>query len=375
MILDSNKLDKLCKGVVNYSLKVKPGMKVMIRTAPDGLDLAKRLVREIGKAGGMAFPWIMEDGITREMGQHTPDIFKHYGEIYGPLYDKCDALIAIRTGNNNDMNEIDMEVKKEMAEQITPYSRKVTSDKPWVLFLYPTTHLADTFKMSEQKFADYWLDVSSFDYSKMAKACEPLNKLMTETDKVEIKGPGTDLTFSLKGIGAVSCCGNRNIPDGECYSAPVKDSVEGYITYNMLSPQMGEMFKDVKLTFKAGKIVEATCDGGEEMIKKLNEIFDQDEGARYIGEFAIGFNPFIDEGVGNILFDEKMKGSFHFTPGNAYANAADNTNRSKLHWDLVCSQQPKHGGGEIYFDGKLIRKDGEFVIKELEGLNAKNLAK
>jgi aminopeptidase len=187
---------------------------------------------------------------------------------------------------------------------------------------------------------------------------------MDKTDRVEIKGPGIDLRFSIKGIGAVSCGGTHNIPDGEVFSCPVKNSVEGEITFNAPTIYQGTSFERIRLVFEKGKIVEATGTNTQ----RLNEILDSDAGARYIGEFAIGFNPHIQEPMHDILFDEKIAGSFHFTPGQAYQEA-DNGNRSQVHWDMVCIQRPDYGGGEIYFDGKLIRRDGLFVPAALKKLD------
>ena len=195
-----------------------------------------------------------------------------------------------------------------------------------------------------------------------------LKSLMEETDAVRITGPGTDLRFSIKGIPAIACGGDHNIPDGEVFTCPVRDSVEGHVQFNAPSIYQGTAFDAIRLAFSKGKVVEATANNTE----RINQILDSDEGARYIGEFSIGFNPHVLQPMRDILFDEKIAGSFHFTPGQAY-ETADNGNRSQVHWDLVCIQRPDYGGGEIYFDGRLIRKDGRFVIKELQGLNPENL--
>jgi aminopeptidase len=208
------------------------------------------------------------------------------------------------------------------------------------------------------------------DYRRMLPGQRALKKLMDATDRVEISGPGTELSFSIKGIEAVMCAGLRNIPDGEVFTAPVRDSVNGIVTYNIPSVYQGTSFENVRLEFRDGQIIKATCSGDQ---RKLKAIFDSDAGARYIGEFAIGFNPHILQPMRDILFDEKIAGSFHFTPGQAYEGEADNGNRSQIHWDLVAIQRPEYGGGEIRFDGKLIRKDGLFVPKGLQKLNPEYL--
>jgi aminopeptidase len=228
--------------------------------------------------------------------------------------------------------------------------------------------MAQLAKMSTSKFEEFYYNVCNLDYGKMSKAMEPLIDLMERTDKVQIKGPGTDLTFSIKGMKAIKCDGKRNIPDGEIYTAPVRDSVQGYITYNTPSLYQGFTYDNVRLEFSNGKIVSADGNAPE----RLEQIFNTDEGARFIGEFALGVNPYINSPMMDILFDEKISGSIHFTPGMAYEDA-DNGNRSAIHWDLVMIQTPEYGGGEIIFDGVTVRKDGKFVIPELECLNPENL--
>ena len=213
-------------------------------------------------------------------------------------------------------------------------------------------------------FEDFYFKVFTLDYARMTPGMKALSDLMKKTDRVHIKGPGTDLRFSIKGIGAQPCGGLRNIPDGEVFSCPVKESVEGTLQYNAPTVYLGTSFDNIRLVFRQGRIVEATSSN----TKRLNEILDSDPGARYIGEFAIGFNPYILEPMRDILFDEKIAGSFHFTPGQAYEGVG-NGNRSQVHWDMVCIQRPEYGGGEIWFDGKLIRKDGLFVPKALHKLN------
>jgi aminopeptidase len=188
---------------------------------------------------------------------------------------------------------------------------------------------------------------------------------------VHIMGPGTDLTFSIKGIGAVGCFGQRNIPDGEMFTCPVKDSINGTIQYNCETLYRGTIFNGIKLEFKDGKVVNGVA-ASAAMTEKLNEILDADEGARYIGEWSLAFNPHILSPMKDILFDEKIAGSFHLTPGQAYKEA-DNGNRSQIHWDMVCIQRKDYGGGEIWFDGKLVRKDGLFVMPKLKGLNPQKL--
>jgi len=238
----------------------------------------------------------------------------------------------------------------------------------WVLLRYPNAAMAQLAGMSRAAFEDYYFDVCCLDYAKMSKAMDSLVARLDNTSVVRITGPGTDLEFSIKGIGAVKCDGDRNIPDGEIYTAPVKDSVNGVLSVNTPSEEQGFTYENIRFEFKDGRIVNATAND----TKRINELLDTDEGARYIGEFAFGVNPYILKPMKDTLFDEKISGSFHFTPGNAYEEA-DNGNRSAVHWDLVTIQREDYGGGEIYFDGELIRKDGIFVPEDLLCLNPENL--
>ncbi len=245
------------------------------------------------------------------------------------------------------------------------------NDTKWVVLRWPNPSMAQLASMSTRSFEDFYFRVCNFDYAKLAEAAKPLKHLMDNTDEVCIKGNGTDITFSIKGIGSMPCVGERNIPDGECYSCPVKNSVNGTIQYNVPSVYNGIEFNNVRLVVKEGKIVEAYADGKD---KEINEVFDTDEGARYFGEFAIGFNPEILYPMKDILFDEKIAGSLHLTPGKAYEDVG-NGNVSAIHWDLVLIQRADYGGGEIWMDGKLVRKDGLFVLPELQCLNPEELKK
>ena len=224
--------------------------------------------------------------------------------------------------------------------------------------------------MSTEAFEDFYFDVCTFDYSKLDPVIAPLKALMDRTDKVRLTGPGTDLSFSIKDIPTIPCTGRANIPDGEIFTAPVRDSVQGTLAFNTPTIYQGTIFEGVTLRFENGKITEATAKGG--MTDALNQILDSDEGARYIGEFSLGFNPYILQPMKDILFDEKIAGSLHFTPGGAY-DEAFNGNRSVVHWDMVFIQRPEYGGGDVFFDDVLIRHDGLFVPADLQPLNPENL--
>jgi aminopeptidase len=238
----------------------------------------------------------------------------------------------------------------------------------WVVLRWPNPSMAQSANMSTEAFENFYFDVCTLDYSKMSKAMQPLVDLMNRTARVRLVAPGTDLNFSIKDIPAVGCDGKLNIPDGEAFTAPVKDSVNGTIQFNARTIYHGVVHDNVRLVFREGKIVEATSSNTE----ALNKVLDTDEGARYVGEFALGFNPYVTRPMLDILFDEKIAGSIHFTPGSCY-DEAPNGNKSEIHWDMVLLMTPDAGGGEIHFDDKLIRKDGRFMLPELEPLNPENL--
>jgi aminopeptidase len=276
-----------------------------------------------------------------------------------------DAYIAMRGSHNiTELADVPSDKMQLIGKKMRPVQDQRVKRTKWVVLRWPTPSMAQLAGMSTEAFEDFFFDVCTLDYRKLQPGMKALKGLMEQTDHVQIKGPGTNLNFSIKGIPAVICGGDRNIPDGEVFTAPVKDSVEGQLRFNAPSIYQGTAFDGIQLNFKRGKIVDAS--GNE--TEKLNEILDSDTGARYIGEFSLGFNPRVFQPMRDILFDEKIAGSFHFTPGQAYEEA-DNGNRSQVHWDMVSIQRPDYGGGEIYFDGKLIRKNGEFLPKQLRSLN------
>ncbi|MFA4133513.1 MULTISPECIES: aminopeptidase [unclassified Brevibacillus] len=361
---------KLATNLLSHSVRLKEKESLLIEVRGEGHALAKELVKQAYDLGAYPFVRIIDPSIQRElMLGASAERATHLAKWEEPMYKNLDTYIVIN-GPSNDSEMADVPVERRRAHQsvMQELHDYLTNNVRWTLLNYPTTGLAQNANMSTVAFEDFYFDVCSVDYKKMHEAFLPLQQLMDRTDKVRLVGPGTDLQFSIKDIPSVICSGLRNIPDGEIFTAPVRDSVNGTITYNTATSYMGTKFENVCLKFVDGKIVEATSNN----TKRLNEIFDTDEGARFIGEFAIGVHPYILHPMNDILFDEKIAGSFHFTPGRAYDNA-DNGNRSQIHWDMVNIQRPEYGGGEIWFDDVLIRKDGLFVLPELQGLNPENL--
>lgn len=366
------RFDKLADVLVKHSTQVQSGESVLIEAIDVPEEMIIALVRKIRSAGGVPMVTIKQNRIQRELIRiGDPEAMKRIGEYEAYRMARVQAYIALRGSHNiTELSDIPTEAMRFYEKHwYTPVHIKIRVPKTkWVVLRWPSPSMAQQANMSTDAFEHFYFDVCTLDYSKMQKAAIPLKELMENTDEVHIVGLDTDIKFSIKDIPVLSCAGRHNIPDGECYTAPVRESVHGTIHFNTTTIYQGTTFTDIRLLFENGRIVEASASNSQ----KLNEILDTDEGSRYIGEFAIGFNPHITFPMLDILFDEKIAGSFHFTPGNAYEEA-DNGNRSSIHWDMVMIQTAEFGGGEIYFDGKLIRKDGQFVLPELQGLNPENL--
>jgi aminopeptidase len=366
------RMKKLADQLVGYSCKVQPGERVLIDTYDIPAEMVTALIDSVVQAGGLPFAEVKQARVTRAIYMNaTVEQMQTLCRRDLEFMKEIQCYIALRGGFNitelADVPEDQMKIIQEHWQKPV-LDRRVNFTK-WVVLRWPTPSMAQLAGMSTEAFEDYYFDVCTLDYAKMAAAEEPLLKRMMETDLVHIIGPkDTDITFSIKGIPAKPCVGDRNIPDGEAFTAPVRDSVNGVIHFNTGTVYNGKSYDDVRLVFKDGKVVEATSSD----TKALNDTLDTDEGSRYVGEFSFGFNPYIKTAIRDILFDEKIAGSIHFTPGQAYEDA-DNGNRSKIHWDMVLIQRPEFGGGEIWFDGELIRKDGRFVPDYLQCLNPENL--
>lgn len=369
------RIEKLAYNLVNYSCRLKKGENVLIKVYGEGEErsLVMAIIQEVYKVGANPFFWNHDPQIMRELLKKcNEEQIKTWAESDLMLMKKMDAYIGVWGGNNNAENSSIKEENYKIYEKLyldPVHMHQRVKNTKWVVLNYPTSSMAQQASMSTDEFEDFYFKVCNLDYSKMDKAMDNLVSLMNKTDKVKIIGEGTNLEFSIKNIPAIKCAGIMNIPDGEVFTAPVRDSINGVLSYNTPSLYSdGFTYENIKLEFKNGKIVNASANDNE----RINKIFDTDEGARYIGEFAIGVNPYITKPMKDTLFDEKIMGSFHFTPGACY-DEAPNGNKSTIHWDLVCIQTKEYGGGEMYFDDVLIRKDGIFVIDELKCLNPENL--
>lgn len=368
------RVTKLAELLCTHSTELSSDDRLLIHTFDIPEEVVAEVVRVAQQSGAQVVVRSESNLVRRQLlrGMSEPnaatiaDIEKHEME-------HMTAYISMRGSENyaelSDVPADTMNMWQRVYATPVIFETRIPKTK-WVALRWPSPSMAQQANMSTPAFEDFYFNVCTVDYPKMHRACEPLKELMDKTDHVRIVGPGTEFEFSIKDIGAVPCFGERNIPDGECFSCPVKDSANGTVQYNTVSLYQGTEFKDIRLTVKNGKIVDA-CAGS--LTDKINEILDTDEGGRYFGEWSLGFNPYVLHPMKDTLFDEKIAGSFHLTPGNAYPPPGGNGNKSAIHWDIVCIQRPEYGGGEIYFDGRLIRKDGLFVLPELDGLNPNQL--
>ncbi len=361
---------KLARLLVEYSTALRRGDRVLLDLieVPDEFGVA--LIRAVRAAGAVPVVEVRRTRITRELLRDTD---ARHAALLRDLelhrMKKMQAYIALRGAYNaNEGADVPADRLALFNRTLRPVLDRRINHTRWVVLRWPTPSMAQAAGMSTEAFEDFFFRVCTLDYRKMARAMTPLVRRMRRADRVRITGPDTDLSFSIKGIGAVPCCGRRNLPDGEVFTCPTLRSATGVIQFNTPSLYAGTRFEHVRLELREGRIVKAT--GNPE--QRLHQILDTDPGARYIGEFSLGLNPHIREPMCDTLFDEKIAGSLHFTPGQAYAECG-NGNRSAVHWDLVLIQRPEYGGGEVWFDDELIRRDGRFVPADLQGLNPERL--
>jgi aminopeptidase len=361
---------KLANLLVGYSTQLKKGDRILIETTDVPDEFVVELIRAVRSAGAIAVAETRHSRVNREVlrgaSEEQATLVRDV-ELF--RMKKMQAYIAIRgTDNANENSDVPSDRMAMYSRVMRPVLNYRVGKTRWCVLRWPAPSMAQAAGMSTEAFENLYFDVCTMDYRKMAKAMVPLERRLTKTDRVVIKAPGTELAFSIKGIGAKMCKGDRNIPDGEVFSCPVKDSINGHIQFNTPTIYAGTKFENVRLEFKAGKVVDARSNNTD----RLNQILDTDAGARYTGEFSLGFNPYILNPMCDILFDEKIAGSLHLTPGQAYEEC-DNGNRSAVHWDMVLIQRPEWGGGEVWFDAELVRKDGIFLPKDLKGLNPDEL--
>jgi aminopeptidase len=367
---------KLADLLINYSTRLKRGEHILIEAFDIPQRMVIELVKSARKAGGHPHVAIRDQRVMRALVEDAgEDNLKAWAAYDLARMEKMQCYLGLRGSENvSEMAGVPDEQMKKWAriyQKPVHFERRINHTR-WCVLRWPTPSMAQLAQKSTEDFENFYFDVCTMDYARMDAAADKLKKRMEKTDKVRLKGPGaTDLTFSVKGIPVKPCTGSHNIPDGECFTAPVRESINGTIHFNTPTIYNGISFENVRLEFKNGKIVKHDASMNAD---KLGPIFDTDDGARYTGEFAIGFHPYILEPMKDILFDEKIAGSIHLTPGRCYDDAS-NGNKSEIHWDLVLIQRPEYGGGTMEFDGEVVRRDGLFVADDLKALNPDALKK
>lgn len=363
------RITELANLLLDHSCALKKGEKILIEAIdlPEP-NLVVSLVEGASERGCVPLVTWKNNSVLRALYSNaTEESMQLAARFESDRMKAVDAYIGIRgAANSSQLADVPHE-KMDLYQKHwwnPVHSGIRVPETKWVVMRYPTDSFAQAANMSTPAFEDFYFDVCTTDYAAMGKAQEPLVARMEAADQVKIIAPGTELEFSIKDIPVIPCAGQYNIPDGEVFTAPVKDSINGVIRFNTQSRYHGTVYDNIEFEFKDGKIIRAEANEKA----KINELLDSDEGARYCGEWAIGTNNRVLHPMLDTLFDEKIGGSFHLTPGQAYEEA-DNGNRSCVHWDLVLIQRPDYGGGEIWFDGELLRKDGLFIPEDLHGLN------
>lgn len=362
----------LAATLVGHSTRIRTGERVLVEAVDVDQALVVALIREINRVGGIPLVSIKQNRVLGELYRTATQASMEAAATYEAARMRgVDAYIGIRGSLNiceySDVEPERLECQRRHWYQPVHAEIRVPRTR-WVVLHFPTPSMAQLAEMSTEAFEEFFFRVCTADYARMSAAMDPLKQLMERTDRVRITGPDTDLRFSIRGMPAVKCDGDRNIPDGELFTAPRLDTVEGKILFNTRTIYQGTTFDQIRLRFEKGRVVQAETDKTD----RLNRILDTDKGARRVGEFSLSFNPHITRPMLDILFDEKIAGALHLALGSAYDDA-DNRNRSGIHWDLIQIQTTEAGGGQVWFDDRLVRDNGRFVLPELQGLNPENL--
>lgn len=374
--MDQQDLKRLARQFAVNAVRTGPGDNIWIEyKGPKARIIADACAEAVTEAGGT--PLLVDSSaatLTSVIGALSPDGIETIGAEKLARMKTMQGYIRVDDDADEEKIGLSAEQMGLYKTALRPMTDHRVNHTRWLVTAAPTEEFAAACGMSFPQFENFYRDVCLVDYNAMSAAVQPLKKIMTEGKKVHILSPAqeTDLTFSIEGIPAIPCTGTVNIPDGECFTAPVKDSINGTIKFGP-SSYNGQKFQFIRLTFRDGHIEDAVAENAERTAM-LNRMLDTDDGARYVGEFAINFNPYIKHPTGSILFDEKIDGGLHLAMGACYDDAP-NGNKSAVHWDMVHIQRPDYGGGEIWIDDRLIRRDGIFVVPELEALNPENLKK
>lgn len=348
---------KLAKILVHYSARVKKGESVQIVSDANAAPLVTAVYEEVVKAGAYPRLHVGIDGLAYIFYKNAQEHqLKHFPEVDMFEIKKTDAIIYIDgSSNKREMSSIEpkkMAMRRKVLEPISKYRVKHTK---WVITLYPTHAYAQDADMSLSEFQEFVYGATNQDWEKISKQMTRKQSYLQKCKTIRIRGKDTDISMSVKGMKWVLGNGRHNMPCGEIFTAPVPNSVEGYITYDYPAVYSGKEVDGIKLEFRNGKVVRMVARKNEDFLKQM---ISMDAGACYLGEFGIGTNYGIRKFIKNILFDEKIGGTIHLALGQAYEEC-NGKNKSALHWDMI---KDLRQGGEIIANGKIIQKNGKFRI-------------
>lgn len=351
------RIKKLADILVNYSINVKKGNKISLNFGIEAKELALECYKLILQ--NEAFPLIRVSvpGFGYQFYKLATDkmlIKKPEMELYRAK--KLDGTISIGAEyNTRELTNIDPKKISLRSRTVKPISNIILKKNNWVICEHPTDSMAQEAEMSLEELQDFVYSACLQDWKKMSKKQDKLKKILDKGNKAQIIGDNTDISFSIKGRQGIKCDGHRNMPDGEVFIGPVETSTKGYIQYSFPAIKNGVAVPDVRLEFKNGKVVKTKASKNEQY---LQQMIKTDPGACRLGEFGIGLNFGIKKFIRNILFDEKIGGTIHLALGMAYKEG-NGKNESAIHWDMI---KDLRQGGKIIIDGKVIQKNGKFLI-------------
>jgi len=349
---------KLAKILINYSTKTKKGDRVLIHMKePEAFPLVKEIYKEAILKGAFCEVYFSSVHFAYDRLKFGNEKqVQYYPKVDDFSIDWADVWLGIRAVKNPyELKEIDPKRLAQTQRIYGKLAQKRIKKCRWCLCWVPTEALAQKAQMSWDETIDFFFSAVLRDWQKEREKYKKIQKVFQKGERVRILGKDTDISFSTKGRKYVLSDGTHNMPGGEVFTAPVENSVEGKIYFDIPSAWAGQVVRDIYLEFKKGKVVKATAKEGEELLKRNLEI---DKGAKYIGEFGIGTNFGIKRAVLDILFDEKIGGTIHLALGNSYEECKGK-NKSSLHWDLIKDLRKE---GKMFVDGKLVFKNGKFLF-------------
>jgi aminopeptidase len=367
---------RLADLLINYSIRVKPGDRVGIFTQPAALPLVEELYRKILQAGG--FPYVQLGGLRTKaetenlsyylLSEGSKEQIEHVNRFEKMVREEFECMVGLHSQTNTramsgiDPAKISQRVKAYSAVTKAYQQRSASKDLRWVVSMFPTDAYAQDAEMSLEEFENYVYGTTFADqedpiteWKRIHNEQQHMVDWLVGKKNVEVKGPNVDLKLSIDGRGFVNSDGEHNMPSGEIYTSPVEDSVEGWVRFTYPAIYSAREVDGVELTFEKGKVVKASAEKNEDFLLKMIET---DQGASYLGEFAIGTNKRIDRFIKNILFDEKIGGTIHMALGFGFPETGGK-NESAIHWDMICDMRD---GGQIHVDNELIYDSGAFKV-------------